>query len=53
MNEQLLEELHKPVIKKSKKEKSMRDLTTIFGQQNYLEWNHCLQSINMLNIYHV
>ena len=53
MNEQLLEELHKPVIKKSKKEKSIRDLTTIFGQQIYLEWNHCLQSINMLNIYHV
>ena len=53
MHEQLLEELHKPVIKKSKKEKSIRDLTTIFGQQIYLEWNYCLQSINMLNIYHV
>ena len=32
VNEQLPEELHKPVIKKFKKEKSMRDLKTIFGQ---------------------
>ena len=33
VNEQLAEELHKPVIKKkSKEEKSMRDLKTIFGQ---------------------
>ena len=32
-NEELAEELHKPVIKKFKKEESMRDLKTIFGQQ--------------------
>ena len=31
VNEQLAEELHKPVIKKFKRRKSMRDLTTIFG----------------------
>ena len=31
VNEQLAEELHKPVIKKLKRRKSMRDLTTIFG----------------------
>ena len=31
VNEQLAEELHKPVIKKFKRKKSMRDLTTIFG----------------------
>ena len=31
VNEQLADELHKPVIKKFKRKKSMRDLTTIFG----------------------
>ena len=31
VNEQLAEELHKPVIKKFKRKKSMRDLTTMFG----------------------
>ena len=33
VNEQVAEELHKPVIKKFKIKKSMRDLKTIFGQQ--------------------
>ena len=33
INEQLAEELHKPIIKKNSKEKSMRDLKTILGQQ--------------------
>ena len=33
VNEQLAEELHKPVKQNSKEEKSMRDLKTIFGQQ--------------------
>ena len=34
VNEQLAEELHKPVIKKFKRtKKSMQDLKTIFGQQ--------------------
>ena len=33
VNEQIAEELHKPVIKKFKKEKSMQDLNIIFGQQ--------------------
>ena len=33
VNEQLAEELHKPAVIYSKKEKSMRDLKTIFGQQ--------------------
>ena len=32
-NEQLAEELHKPVIKKFKKEKYLQDLKTIFGHQ--------------------
>ena len=31
VNEQLAEELYKPVIKKFKRKKSMRDLTTMFG----------------------
>ena len=33
VNEQLSEELHKPLIKKLKEENSMGDLKTIFGQQ--------------------
>ena len=33
VNEQLAEELHKPVLKNSKEEKSMQDLNIIFGQQ--------------------
>ena len=33
VNEQLAEKLHKPGIKNSKEEKSMRDLKKIFGQQ--------------------
>ena len=33
VNKQLAEELHKPVIKKFKKEESMQDLKTIFWQQ--------------------
>ena len=31
VNEQLAEELHKPVLKNSKEEKSMRNLGAIFG----------------------
>ena len=37
VNEQLAEELHRPVIKKFKKENSMQDLNIIFGQQIYLK----------------
>ena len=37
VNEQLAEELHKTVIKNTKKEKSMQDLNTIFGQETYLK----------------
>ena len=33
VNEQIAEELHKPIIKNSTKENSMQDLDTIFGQQ--------------------
>ena len=51
INEQLAEELHKPVIKKFKRKKPMRDLKTIFGQQIQLKWDHCLLRIKMLNIY--
>ena len=53
LNGQLAEDLHKPVIKKLKKEKSMRDLKAIFEQQIYLKWNHYLQRIKILNIYSV
>ena len=51
VNEQLAEELHKPVIKKLKRKKSMRDLKTIFGQQIQLKWNHFLLRIIMLNTF--
>ena len=33
VNEQLAEEFHKPELKNSKEEQSMRDLNTLFGQQ--------------------
>ena len=33
VNEELVQELHKPVIKKFKKEESMCNLKIIFGQQ--------------------
>ena len=33
VNEQLAEELYKPIIKKFKRRKSMQDLKAIFGQQ--------------------
>ena len=39
LNEQLAEKLHKPVIKKLIKEKSMQDLKTIFGQKISLKWS--------------
>ena len=53
LNGQLAEDLHKPVIKKLKKEKSMRDLKAIFEQHIYLKWNHYLQRMKILNIYSV
>ena len=53
LNGQLAEDLHKPVIKKLKKEKPMRDLKAIFEQQIYQKWNHYLQRIKILNIYSV
>ena len=53
VNEELDEELHKPVTRKLKKEESMRNLTSIFGQQISLKWYHCLLRIEMLNIYYV
>ena len=33
VNEQRAEELHRPVIKNSKEERSMRDLKTMFGKK--------------------
>ena len=47
VNEQLAEELCKPVIKFFLKKVSMRDLKTTFGQQISLKWNHCLQRIKI------
>ena len=51
VNEELAEEIHKPVIKNSRE--SMQDLKITFGQQIELRWNHCLLRIEMLNIYYV
>ena len=53
MGEQIAEKLHKPVLKNFKRrEKCMRDLKTIFGQQISLKWNHCLLRKQKLNIYY-
>ena len=53
VNEQLAEELHKPVTKKLKIRKVLRDLKTIFGRLEDLAGkNHCFQRIKMLNIYY-
>ena len=53
VNEELAQELHKPVIKNSKERMSITDLKIIYGQQNYQKWNHYLLKIKVLNIYHV
>ena len=49
-NEKLPKELHKPVTKTSKGEKSTRDLKTIFGQHIQLKWDRCLQRTKKLNV---
>ena len=51
VNEELAEEIHKPVIKNSRR--VYQDLKIRFGQQTELRWNHCLLRIEMLNIYYV
>ena len=53
VNEQLAEELHKPIIKIFKRRKVYARLKKIFGQQIQLKWNHCLLRIKMLEIYYV
>ena len=53
VNEQLAEELHKPVIKIFKRRKVYARLKKIFGQQIQLKWNHCLLRIKMLETYYV
>ena len=44
VNNQLAEELHKPVTKKFKR-------TKVYGQQIQPKWNHFFQMIKVLNIY--
>ena len=53
VNEELAQELHKPVTKKIKKEKSMPGLKIIFGEQILLNWVHYLLLIVELSIYYV
>ena len=53
VNKQQAEELHKQVIKRSKRRKVYAGFKTIFGQQVYLKWDHRLQRIKMLHIYYV
>ena len=53
VNEQLANELHKPVIKKFKGRKVYERLKTLFGQQILLKWNHSLLRTKMLLIYYV
>ena len=51
VNEAVAQELHKPVIKKLKKGKSMQGLNIIFRQQTSLKWEYYLLRIEVLNIY--
>ena len=53
VNKKQAEELHKQVIKRSKRRKVYAGFKTIFGQQVYLKWDHRLQRIKMLHIYYV
>ena len=53
IDEQLAEELHKSVVGKFKRKKSMGDLKKIFGQKIQLKWDHCLLRIEMLNTYYM
>ena len=52
-NEVLAQELHKPVIKKSKEGMPMPGLKVIFGQQIQLKQDLYLLNIEVLNIYYV
>ena len=49
VNEDLGQELHKPVIKNLNEEESMPNLAMILGRK----WNHNLLRIDVFNIYHV
>ena len=40
LNEKLVEELHKAIIKKFKRRKLMGDLKAVSRQQMQLKWNH-------------
>ena len=51
--EQLAEQLGKPVTKKGIEQKTMQDLNTIFWQQNYLRWYHCVLAKAMLNMFYI
>ena len=53
VNEQLAKELHKPVIKKSKRRKVYARFKDNIWTVFQLKWNHCLQRTIMLNIYYV
>ena len=50
VNEELAQELHKPVIKTLKEEKLMLGLKIISGQQIELKWDHYLPGIEVLNV---
>ena len=53
VDEQLAEELRKPVAKRFKRRKVYARFKEIFGQQIQLKWNYCLQRMKMLYIYYV
>ena len=52
-NEEIAQELNKPVIKTFKKGKSMQSLKIVFGQQIPLKFNYYLLNFQVLNIYYV
>ena len=52
VNEQLADELHKPVIKKLKRRKVYARFKENTWVADLAEMNHCLRRIKMLNIYY-
>ena len=51
VNEQLVKEIHEPVLKKFKTRKVYARYKD--NAEIYLKWNHCLQRIKILHIYYV
>ena len=53
VNEQLAEQLHKPVIKNFKRRKVYTRFKDNIWAADLAKWSHCLLRIKMLNIHYV